>query len=190
MSTKRNVLHAAALLFLLGSSAQAAQTTWTISNGMFNDGGQFSGWFTVDSSTSQLINWDIYTFGGDTTHAPPSEYSPQLGASTIFSRGTIDTIRVVFGQVGPGTPHLLLDKAFIYQAASPAVLSGSETRFYISPTAPMNLGTYTRGISSGALAFASPVPELSTSALTLLGLVTMSIFAFRIRNHVIPPHTL
>lgn len=50
-----------AVALVLSSAAQAGTLTWNLSGVTFNDGGTASGSFTVDSSTGNLLSYDIQT---------------------------------------------------------------------------------------------------------------------------------
>jgi hypothetical protein len=57
---------AAALAMMLGAAqAEAAIVNWTLSDGTFDDGGTFSGTFTVDTASDTITAWDITSSGVD-----------------------------------------------------------------------------------------------------------------------------
>lgn len=46
------------------SVANAAPINWTLQGALFGDGGAASGWFSVESTTGNVLSWDITTTAG------------------------------------------------------------------------------------------------------------------------------
>jgi hypothetical protein len=53
----------------------AVTLTWTLQNGVFDDGGTASGKFDYDTDTNIVSNWNILVMGGSSTF-PSTTYSP------------------------------------------------------------------------------------------------------------------
>lgn len=83
------IILVAALLFATG--AFSFPITWTIQNGIFDDGGVANGFFLFDSDTTcggtcvvAFPNWDIVAVGGNTTVFFPFEFTP-ANSTGVFS---------------------------------------------------------------------------------------------------------
>jgi hypothetical protein len=82
MTKTRLALGVAALLLLAFlKPAPADVITWQLQNVGFSDGGQATGWFSVDNTTHKFLDWSISTQGGNTSFFPAAIYNPQT--STI-----------------------------------------------------------------------------------------------------------
>jgi hypothetical protein len=58
------------------SRSDAAIVNWQLDDVAFADGGQASGFFSVNTVTHTFINWDISVAGGDTSTFPAVVYNP------------------------------------------------------------------------------------------------------------------
>jgi MYXO-CTERM domain-containing protein len=77
------LISSAALFMTVAATANAADVKWNLQNVVFSDGGVATGWFTRDSSTGLLTNFDITTTAGYAVqsgfhYTPPtsSQYAP------------------------------------------------------------------------------------------------------------------
>lgn len=77
---------------LFAQALSAASVTWTLSNGVFSDGGTVTGSFTLDADTQTVSTWSFAVAGGDTATFPPRTYTP----ANSISFGTGSPIAWVF----------------------------------------------------------------------------------------------
>jgi hypothetical protein len=153
---------AAALVSIMAASpSQAALVNWTLSNGLFDDGGTFSGAFTIDTTADTVTNWNIVTTAGTggfaATYAPGGFFSSALdnGGSPVFTQ-------YLGGPFGVGLEFTNLPFLGSGKVLS---LAGDETVLFVGlyPVAD-------RAIVQGT---ASAVPEPGEWAMMLVGLGVM-----------------
>ena len=163
---------AAALAMMLGAAqaSQAAIVDWTLSNGTFDDGGTFSGTFTVDTATDTITDWNVSSSGvafadGPTGSTGPIAYqntgapfdlAADAGGGPTFSTILFPIFLSVFNLTniplaGPG---------------SVAHLTGDESVLALG-IFPVGSHTVTDGQAVGVLA--GGVPEPATWAMMILG---------------------
>jgi hypothetical protein len=101
---------AAALAFSFGGGAQAKVLRFTLTNGLFSDGGAWSGWFDINTSTFAIPAWDLTTTSGSVDHGEtykngdPSQAAGFIAGAPVFvhSPGAIfDGVRLL--SFGPNT---------------------------------------------------------------------------------------
>jgi hypothetical protein len=140
-----------------GSSQAAHLVQWTVSNGTFDDGGTFSGTFTVDPGADTVTTWNLTT----STDGPFGfNYSPDVLSSAHDVGGhPVFQFLFFFGE------RLELTNIPFGGSGLVPVLAGSETTacFICGPTPPL-----TRVITGGQ-AFGAVVPEPASWALMTLG---------------------
>ena len=154
----------AAALF---TSNALARENWVLSGVTFNDGGTASGTFSINSSSDDLLSWDIVTTAGTTL--PGFHYdaatSFQYGGGDYFS----DNSFVIENKSAAASPYLNL-----------AFVNGFDTAS-TNPLVPggQGLGSWEcmscspiRYITGGV---ALPVPEPETYALMLAGLAALGV---------------
>jgi hypothetical protein len=76
---EREKLRLLAIVTLLASlsPARADVVTWQLQNIGFDDGGQATGWFSVDNVTHTFLDWSISVNGGNTSVFPNAVCDPQ-----------------------------------------------------------------------------------------------------------------
>ena len=163
---------AAALAMMLGAAqaSQAAIVDWTLSNGTFDDGGTFSGTFTVDTATDTITDWNVSSSGVAFSSGPigstgtityqnassPFDLAVDAGGGPTFSTVLIPIFLSVFNLTniplaGPGSvAHLTGDEGVLAFGLFPV---GSHT--------------VTDGQAVGVLA--GGVPEPATWSMIILG---------------------
>jgi PEP-CTERM motif len=167
---------------LTSSGAWATVTTYDV-NGTFADGGDLSGFFTYDSVTKNVTNWDLTTTptvnskaNHPTSSLPGQEYDPANNPATPFAPCISSCpFSLVVGQFD----------SFTFEATVKGgvdLLTVGADNLFTTPAGqsdPLAVGVETqestfatRNLSSGTIA---AVPEPSTYLLMLTGLVVLGL---------------
>jgi len=170
---------ALAMAFVAGAAfmaipANASTIDWTLSGVTFNDGGTASGTFSTDSTTGNLIAYDITTMGGSST-LTGVEYKTATGffASNVFVSNSFVM------QIGPTLRYL--EMAFINPLTNPGVdqlvpgkLNNNGSSTDLSGSWESNNSSLLRNVVSGEAVSQTPLPAalpLFAGGLSALGLL-------------------
>jgi PEP-CTERM motif len=161
--------------FLIPTLAQADPIVWTLENVAFSDAGTASGTFTIDSSTGDLLDWDVTTVQ-TTTGYTGFAYNSSLANSN--GTATADSIQLY--PAAPNAPHEL-NLLFSTSLLSPGVDS------IVTGASSFEDGsnccqTFTRTVTSGEAVSVSPEP--ATGALLFAGIGLFGWMAQRRRKTV------
>lgn len=163
----------AALLGIDATPAEASVIVWTLQDVAFSDGGTASGTFSTDSTTGNVVDFNIVTTAGaklaGTTYdssAPTTEVYDRLwGPNTflLFNRTAYYNLELAFASAltSPGDVLLALNRA------SYECRNCSPSRIVVS-------GEVVSAITA--------VPEPSTWAMLLVGFAGIGFLAYRRRN--------
>ncbi|XSC47177.1 PEP-CTERM sorting domain-containing protein [Bradyrhizobium sp. RDT10] len=160
----------AALLALSALPAQASIIDWTLANVFFSDGGSASGTFSTDSTTGDVVSFDITTTLGTKL------------AGTVYETAGAELYNNFWGPqsflIKNRTTFYDLELAFVDPLTAPGVISLALQRasYECRNCSPARIV-----ISGEAVAAVAAVPEPATWAMLLMGL--LGIGAFRIRQN-------
>jgi hypothetical protein len=157
---------------------QASVIDWTLEGVTFDDGGTASGTFSIDSSTGDLVSYDITTTDGTTL------------VGTVFDPSTAPF--VAYGDYGPNSFLLLTVAGTRYitlEFLNPLTSGGTDP--IIPGYDPVsNTGSYecnncapARFVTAGE-ATSLPVPEPSTWAMMVAGFAALGFAAYRSSQRV------
>jgi len=164
---------------LIAPVASAAPLTWTIQDGLFDDGTALTGSFVYDASTLKMVNWDI------TVYNPPSLTPDSLTAYTYMpsdstaGAGTDDGFFYIGFVDLPETRYVELSlPAALTNAggAIPLVLKGNPNETFETPIITL----YARSAVSGTVTtFPEPASAVLVGSACLLGVVVRRWLAQR-----------
>ncbi|HEY3951448.1 PEPxxWA-CTERM sorting domain-containing protein [Phenylobacterium sp.] len=161
----KRLLAAAVLAASVATAANAAVTTWTITDGTFSDTGTFSGSFTYDDSSNTVTSWDLVTSDttGPTGGFPGFEYtSSDASQSSSINSGSV-SFSADFGPffIGDLFGNLEFDNIPLSAPATVSALSGTEVGLVCAGTfgcGPFGGRTITAGVATPSIAGAAPEP--------------------------------
>ena len=165
------VIGAAALVAITGATTNVAQAdliNWAVSDGVFDDGGTFSGTFSIDSSTDTVTQWDLTTTTG--TNFDGITYPGGIQSSATFS-GTTAEFDDLVAVVPLGVIQNLVFTDLPDTGGTVADLTGFEGLIFCLPIAGGGCNVVdSRAIVSGAAASVTEPASLALFAPALLGL--------------------
>ncbi len=151
------ILPAVALLALCLSTTASADVTWTLNDVVFNDGGQATGSFTLDSS-GDPVAWSISLSGGNTAEYP--DITLTTGDPTDFASASSHE----FANVG-------FTRYFFLVTVSPLTNAGGTVDLDPANTIDCNNGPCRVMSSAGSLSSVT-APEPVAAGLIGIGLAS------------------
>lgn len=154
-------------LLLTATAAQADSITWTLQDVTFSDGGTASGTFTTDSTSGDLLSWDITTIQTTTSYTG-WEYTPE---SSNLGADTSDSFTLDPDGLNSPTLLLLTFENPLTAAGLDAIVTGSSS----IEEGQNCCQTFIRTVTSGDAISSAPEPAeyaMLFGGLGLTGLVT------------------
>jgi hypothetical protein len=172
----------AAVLLCIMSSAHADVIKWTLQDVTFDDGGTATGFFSVDTATGQLTDYEIATHEGTGPPFLGAFYSlgppffSQLIPGSAGANSAVTFIQFVASCGGCDQLTLLFDKNLLTRSSSVRFANGTGSGEGIIEFPGI---LFTRSITGGSITTTVPEPsQLTIFLVILLGLLVSRAVIF------------